>query len=72
VFESIGNHAQREGFHFRKCFIPAASVNHYPWEIGYLGNPSAIAFLIDLDFENHWIEVCHGPNSTPLPQPYPD
>ena len=55
MFESVGNYPQGEGLYLGKGFIPCAPIGHDTRESGNLSDPSAVAFLIDLNFEDHWI-----------------
>ena len=53
MLESLGNHAQRQGLNPRDRLVAVNGVAHDAWKCRYLGKPTAVSFLFQLDGESH-------------------
>src|SRR5260370_21982003 len=53
MLDPLSKNTQCHGFNARHCLFASTSVNHGPWYLGNLRDPSAIFLLLDLDSESH-------------------
>ena len=61
MFETLGNHSQRERLHTGDSLVPVLTVGHDAGQGGYLGQPTAIDFAFDFNRERHSGNVAFGP-----------
>ncbi|MFN7956135.1 MAG: hypothetical protein U0610_30765 [bacterium] len=56
MFESISDHAQREGFRCSERSIACIAVRQHARKVANLGDPAPVLFSLDFDPEFHAIE----------------
>ena len=48
MLQAVCQHAQGQRFDAGNCLLPGCPVNHNPWELRNLGQPTPVLFLLDL------------------------